>query len=224
MEKTNKSKNESLMWNKFYEIDPRKMEWGYEIPDTTLRKITKVVLNIIKKDQIDVLDVGCGNGRNSKIFDNVSDQKFNYLGIDFSSKAISFCKKEYSGNDNKKFLVKDITKVFKDNNKYFDLIIDFGCFHSIKPEKRGIYIQNISRITKKNGFLIMVVWYKKKKDKDNKEVFYKAYNKLNEWAFNEEDIKTIFDRFFEIKICYLNKNMINDGMLYLILRYNKKNK
>ena len=94
----------------------------------------------IKKVKGTLLDLGCGNGRNSVFFEK---KGFNVLGIDFAQSAVKVCKKfAESKNSNANFVSGDILKYpFKKN--YFDVVIDAGCLHHIRKQYWQKYKNNL---------------------------------------------------------------------------------
>lgn len=76
------------------------------------------------------MDIGCGNGRNSRY---LATQGFQVIGIDISEQSISWAKSLTNENKNKiNFHCASMMEYMADTNS-FDLILDSGCFHHIKP-------------------------------------------------------------------------------------------
>lgn len=107
--------------------------------------------NTLKNKKIYILDIGCGNGRHSKYFDNL-----NYTGIDLV----------YNDNWN---ILKNNTKINfietpflefndKDNHKY-DLILDNGCFHHQIPLDFSSYLKKVRNLmNNSHSIYSLVVW------------------------------------------------------------------
>ena len=95
----------------------------------------------------DVLDLGTGPGTQALELVKLG---FNVTGTDISKSAILEAKKL---SDDINFIVDDIlgTKL----KKKFDLILDRGCFHTIEPGDRKIYLKNIKNLLNKNGLLFL---------------------------------------------------------------------
>jgi len=107
------------------------------------------------KDGDKVLDLGCGNGR---LFDLFKDKDLSYIGIDLSKKLIKIAKGKYKNYPNAKFLVGDALKTEFDNNS-FDLIYAIALLHQIPSKKYRIrFLNEVKRILKSEGFLILTVW------------------------------------------------------------------
>ena len=45
--------------------------------------------------------------------------------------------------------------------KEYDLILDIGCFHSLKGFERGLYQKHVNRLLKKNGTYLLYTFLKK---------------------------------------------------------------
>ncbi len=111
------------------------------------------------KDGEKILDLGCGNGRLFELFSAQGrpasgGKNIEYLGVDFSEKLVNRAKEKY-GNY---FKVADILNLpFQDN--YFDSIWSIAVLHHIPSEQLRLQaLQEIKRILKTNGKLIMTCW------------------------------------------------------------------
>jgi ubiquinone/menaquinone biosynthesis C-methylase UbiE len=86
----------------------------------------------------------------------MAKQGFEVYGIDISPTAIeiarSRCQKQgFTCN----FITGDAVKM-NYLAEFFDFVFDRGCFHSIRPERRGDYIKGLHQILKKNGKYYMI--------------------------------------------------------------------
>jgi len=100
-----------------------------------------------------VLDLGCGNGRFYQFF---SDKNVDYIGVDNSEKLIEIAKKRYPWG---KFQVADALNLpFPDN--FFDKILSIAILHHIpSSEYRIKFLNEIKRVLKPGGTLMLTVWY-----------------------------------------------------------------
>jgi len=100
-----------------------------------------------------ILDVGCGNGRLVRLFDNVD---VDYIGIDNSVELINLAKKDFPG---RKFLVADILKLpFADNS--FDVVFCISVLHHLPgKDLRKKSVLEMNRVLKPGGHLILLNWY-----------------------------------------------------------------
>jgi len=99
-----------------------------------------------------VLDLGCGNGRSLEI---LKEKKIDYFGLDVSKKLIEIAKKKYPQN---RFEVGDILKLpYPDN--FFDKVLAIRILHHIPSKEFQLQaLQEIKRILKPGGLLILTVW------------------------------------------------------------------
>ncbi len=100
-----------------------------------------------------VLDVGCGNGRLVKLFNNVN---VDYTGIDNSAELIDLAKSDFP---NRNFLVGDILQLpFADNS--FDLVFCISVLHHLPGKDiRKKSIVEMKRVLKFGGHLILLNWH-----------------------------------------------------------------
>lgn len=120
-----------------------------------------------------VLDLGCGNGRLYEFLKGL--QNIKYIGIDNNKKFIQLAQKKYS---DAKFIVGDALSIpLKES---VDVVLSIASFHHIASSRlRKKSIQELHRITKKNGYVIVTVW----------NLFQKRYRKYI--------IKSLFNYFIQ---------------------------
>lgn len=119
----------------------------------------KEIQNLVDKyikSGMSVLDVGCGNGRITDLFNN---KQINYIGIDNSEILIEKANKKYGAKlENVKFIIGDILNLPFPKNK-FDILICISVLHHIPSSKlRYQALQEMRRILKPSGILIMANW------------------------------------------------------------------
>jgi len=99
-----------------------------------------------------VLDLGCGNGRLSKIF---KKKNANYIGVDNVRGLIEEAKKLFPEND---FKVADVLDLpFSENS--FDKVYSIAVLHHIPSKKFRIkFFKEAKRVLKPGGILILTTW------------------------------------------------------------------
>lgn len=107
---------------------------------------TQIGKFIGNKNNLTILDIGCGTGIVIKRLEEYG----NVFGIDISSEAISFCRKRGIKN-----IIKADTTNLPFNDNTFDLITVLDVLEHIKHE--GVAISEIYRVLKKNGKAIVTV-------------------------------------------------------------------
>ena len=107
------------------------------------------VLNLLKLNQGNLLELGCGTGYDSIYFSN---QGFDVTAIDISEDVINIAKNN-DINHKVEFLVQDFFVGFP--NKHFDIIYDRGFLHNYKGRFIEIF-QKIYNILTDNGKYIFI--------------------------------------------------------------------
>lgn len=108
-----------------------------------------------------VLDLGCGNGRLLQYFQRLVEEKeittFHYIGMDNSINMLETAKKR-NQNANSLFMEGDQLKIPMTNNAV-DIIFNIRAFHHLPSLKTRLQsLKEMSRVTKKNGIIVITVW------------------------------------------------------------------
>jgi 2-polyprenyl-3-methyl-5-hydroxy-6-metoxy-1,4-benzoquinol methylase len=104
-----------------------------------------------------VLDVGCGNGRNSVAF---AKNNFKVYGIDLSTSAINLAKKNAKEEGvNINCTVGSVFDLSYDDNS-FEVLVDSGCLHHLRKSEWKSYLRNILRVLKKDGYYFLLCFSK----------------------------------------------------------------
>lgn len=112
-----------------------------------------------------VLDLGCGNGRFYKIFE---EKRVEYFGVDSSKALINIAKKNYPKVN---FQVADALSLPFPND-FFDKVYAIALLHHIpSKELRLKVLSEAKRVLKKNGILIVTVWNLWQKERTRKLIF-----------------------------------------------------
>lgn len=105
-----------------------------------------------------VLDVGCGNGRMMQL---LAGKKIAYFGCDISNQLINIAKDKCQQYNFKTvdFQVADIRKL-PYANKTFDVLLTVAVLHHLPhPDNRWQALQEMYRVLKPGGLLLMNNWY-----------------------------------------------------------------
>ena len=98
------------------------------------------------------LDLGCGTGTNA-IY--MAQHGWEVTAVDFVWRAIhkALSKAQKAGIE-VDFRCQDVTTL-KDIQGSFDLILDIGCFHTFKADRKLRYIQNLERLLAPGGTYLL---------------------------------------------------------------------
>lgn len=110
------------------------------------------ILSQYASDGDSVLDLGCGNGR---LLEILKKRQIEYFGLDTSEKLIEIARKKYLQN---RFEVGDILKLAYSDN-FFNKVFAIRILHHIpSKELRLQALQEMKRVLKPGGILILTVW------------------------------------------------------------------
>lgn len=130
-------------------------EWYYgkeEIIDENMPKLEK----IFRENKITrILDLGCGTGRHTVYF---AERRFDVYGFDFSPYAVEHATKNLKKrNLSAQLMVWDMSKEFPYRNEFFDAVITIRVIHHAPVKVIKHVVSEISRITKRGGYLFAQV-------------------------------------------------------------------
>ena len=123
-----------------------------ELYKKSLEREEDYLINNIKKDS-NVLEIGCGGGRNLKQLLPITK---NLVGIDHDKTAVDLAKKKFKDISEVKILLENAKKLrFKDNS--FDYVICMITFANFGQDKFKI-LKEMKRVVKKDGFILISVF------------------------------------------------------------------
>jgi ubiquinone/menaquinone biosynthesis C-methylase UbiE len=99
----------------------------------------------------EILDIACGSGYGSDYILKSGAKKV--TGVDISGEAIDYCKEKYI-HKNLNFMQGDATKIPLDDH-CVDIIISFETIEHIGEESQKKFMEEIKRVLRANGMLIM---------------------------------------------------------------------
>lgn len=165
-------------WNTLYrDTDVKHLPWYSKQLDNDLEQELKL-RNI---SNASILDLGTGPGTQAI---QLSKLGFDVTATDISENAILKASKL---SNKVKFIVDDILDSKLEKNS-FDYVFDRGCFHTLSPKDRKIYIKNMKRILKDDGILFLKCFSIKEQ-----EITQGPHR------FSIQDIKEIFSNDFIIE-------------------------
>jgi len=117
------------------------------IVEHDFKNIRKIIREeLIIKEQDNILDIGCGSGMFSRLFNRNS-----YIGIDISQKYIEYARKRYKRN----FEVMDATNLrFSDSS--LNNILIFGMLHHLSDEEVRKVLYEVKRVLNSNAKMLVI--------------------------------------------------------------------
>lgn len=122
----------------------RKFTWG---------DVGLAMASLQIKPNSKVLDLGCGNGRSYAMF---RDLEVDYYGLDLSRELINLAQKEVPAGN---FTVGNMLETPYKNDE-FDVVISIATLHHLPSKKsRQLALEEIYRVTKPGGQVLVTTWY-----------------------------------------------------------------
>nr|QFG74337.1 MAG: methyltransferase domain protein [Megaviridae environmental sample] len=129
-----------------------------------------------KSEGSDILDIGCGNGRNMEY------SNYNFTGVDNCKEFISICT-----NKNLNAIECDMTSLPFETNS-FDSIISIASFHHLaNHDRRELAVKEMSRVLKNDGNILLSVW--SKDQSHNKKLNFTYGDNYVPWKNKDGTIK-----------------------------------
>lgn len=189
--------SQKQFFQKAYDLKDKRIAAGYGWPLEVDEQLVRF-LEIIKKSAPTgkALDLGCGQGRHTIFF---AQNGFEAYGVDYIESVIDEARQEAAKNNIKNvyFEVMDVRELNFPQD-HFDVVLDWSVLDHIKPIDWGTYAQNIGRILKKDGFLILTEFSandQRIKDKTKnvveRENYYDHY-------FRQDEIENLFGESFQV--------------------------
>ncbi len=126
------------------------------------------------------LDLGCGTGTNSLA---MAERGWQVVAVDFSARAIRAAKRRGRRSGLPvQFLRGDVTEL-RGVQGPFDLALDIGCFHSLKPAGRARYAARLAELLRPQGDFLLYCFLSEGED--------------SRWP-GESEIHSLFQANFEI--------------------------
>ena len=121
-------------------------------PSKMAHTVVKHLKNIDNNEKIDILDIGCGEGKDDLyLAQSITNRRI--VAIDPSSKAIHKAKVNLSGENDVNFYTIGFKEL--DDNDQFDVILISGVYHFFKKVDRVLFRDKIKRILKPYGFFFL---------------------------------------------------------------------
>lgn len=159
-----------------------------------------------------VLDVGCGNGRNLIALAEIGASG---VGFDISSEAVSQAQSDGKAFPKISFSVADMKSPLPYPDASFDLVIDLMVSHHLTKDEHARYMKEIMRVLKPDGWML---WKTFLLDGDNhaRDMIRNAQKKRlvenddhgyihprfghYEYVWDEEELREYVDQYFNVRV------------------------
>jgi tRNA (uracil-5-)-methyltransferase TRM9 len=157
----------NLLHQNFYDKNANSWHHSRQSGWVGWEKIWAEFRGINNAENIEVLDMACGNGRYLKfLIDKVTSEKspsqINYTGVDISGKLLGIAQKSVkplaSKSIKSRFLKRDIIKYADNLDRKYDLICLFGITHHLLIEDLKTLIDKLASALTKDGVIVMSYW------------------------------------------------------------------
>ena len=196
-------------WDTFYKDKERDVPFFCDRPDEHLVKYFKII------QPSNVLEIGCGNGRNA-IY--LAQKGCTVTAVDLSQQAIEWAREQADvQNVNIKFICENIFNLKLESQK-FDYIYDSGCFHHLSPHRRVSYIQFINKYLKTNGYFSISAFKENGKyggSAFSDKQYYMDRSLHGGLGYSKEKLQILFSGFQEIEIRDMQHDNLNDNVFGL---------
>ncbi len=136
--------NPEYLYNNLYSTSKDNILWGQE-PGRLVKQISQYIQGG------DVLDIGCGDGKNALYLE---EHGFNVVGYEVSTEALTGLKNRFNKaglNIKGKYEIRNIENDIPSGE--YDVLVSYGIFHCLNKETRVAIHRQILELIRPNGFL-----------------------------------------------------------------------
>ncbi|ETB63575.1 TPA: class I SAM-dependent methyltransferase [Candidatus Nomurabacteria bacterium] len=161
----------------------------------------------VKLENLNILDLGCGTGRNSNYLSGLGNS---VIGIEISKTALNLAKTRSVQTQfgRVEYILGDIGEPYNVDDNWADVILDVTSSNSLNEKGREVYLSEMNRVLKKGGYIFVRALCKdgnknvKNLLKNNPGKEYDTYVikeiGLTERVFSREDFIKTYSRYFKI--------------------------
>lgn len=184
-------------WDVMYLFRP---PWDRGVPLPELVTLVEKGLNPGR-----AIDLGCGTGTNV-IY--LARHGFDVIGVDISSRAITKARnKARAAGVHVQFLVADVTDLPPELGP-FDLALDVGCFHSLKPGARRGYADSLARVLAPGGHYLL--WTFLREDNEGP--------RFGPRGLTPDEVQSVFDPYFYVEQVDIKREGWRPSAFYTLKR------
>lgn len=101
-----------------------------------------------------VLDLGCGNGKNSAHFAGL-DSSNKIVGIDISETALAYAREHNAGTQQVRYIHQSIGERLPFPDAGFDIALDVTSSNSLNEKERTLFLTETHRVLKPGGYFFV---------------------------------------------------------------------
>ncbi|MCM3387859.1 class I SAM-dependent methyltransferase [Ureibacillus chungkukjangi] len=212
-------------WDSFYSKRNKSIPFFVNFPDENL-------VECFEKEifqQGDVLELGCGPGRNAIYF---AHKGCHVDAVDISKESIKWAEERaFEQNVKVNFIHENIFDLDIVESSY-DIVYDSGCFHHIAPHRRIGYLELVKKALKPNGYFAISCFEQGGAVGGSAISDWEVYRLRSlqgGLGYTEERLRSIFQDFKEIEIRKMkiveqpDKVFGISGLLVGLFQYQKNN-
>lgn len=177
-------------WDDFWKDEERDVSFFVDLPDENL--VQYIQNNCIQPGR--VLDIGCGNGRNSRYLAKLG---FEVDAIDFSKASITKAKEATQGDLNINY-VHAAFREMKTEHGTYDFIYDSGCLHHVKPHRRAQYLKKVFNLLKPGGYFGLACFNEDGGCAVTDHEVYHKKSMAGGLGYSEEKLNKVLVPYFEV--------------------------
>ena len=132
----------------------------YVIPEEYLINMYEnITFNTVYEDELNILDIGCGDGKCLNYLSNVFFNNYNnisFIGVDSSKKLINTAIKKYWETSYRMYFMTGKIEWITYKPEYFNLVLSSFTFHHLPFNIKEKGIKEIYRVLKPGGYLMYI--------------------------------------------------------------------
>lgn len=160
----------------------------------------------ITLENLTILDLGSGTGRNANYLAELGN---NVIGLEISPTAVNLAMSRAKEMGVKVgYQLHDIGSKYSFDNEMFDLVLDVTSSNSLDGRGRDMYLSEVSRVLKKNGYFFVKSLCKegdknaktllKKNPGPELDTYINEDMNLIERVFDHQDFINLYSKYFKI--------------------------
>lgn len=179
-------------WDGFYADREKPVPFFTDAPDEAL--VSGIASGRLRGGR--ALDIGCGNGRNTRY---LAEHSYDVVGIDISGASIRWAGELCAECAVRPAFCCCSLQDYEGTPESFDLIVDSGCFHHIKPHRRQQYLEKIQSLLREDGWYLMTCMDLEAGAAISDYDAYRDFSMHGGMGFSEEKLRRVLSPFFQIE-------------------------